>query len=208
MNDDLRINVGAGPNCKIPKGWINVDIRAFPGVDRVMDVTKEWPFTGVKYVYAEHFLEHLNLLDAVQFLVNAGNSLEVGGKIRLSTPNLKWVLVSHFDLKSSDREKIISDTLRTNRAFHGWGHRFLWCEDFLTFILESLGYGGVRYFNYGVSDDPNLNGLEQHGGFSVREGFPSVIIAEAKKGDQEITLPGSIKEKLIFEFSRHVSSGH
>ena len=49
-----RLHVGCGTEA-IP-GWINVDNRSLPGVDRVLDVTAGLPFSNLASIYAEHFL--------------------------------------------------------------------------------------------------------------------------------------------------------
>ena len=66
-NGIKKVQVGCGPH-NIMADWWNVDIRPFPGIDQVMDVTKPWPFNGLEYVYGEHFLEHLSLEGAIAFL--------------------------------------------------------------------------------------------------------------------------------------------
>ncbi|MGZ5494514.1 MAG: hypothetical protein ACXWHG_12990 [Thermoanaerobaculia bacterium] len=46
------------------------------------------------------------------------------GVLRLSTPNLDWVWASHYRrVLTSDQE--ILGAFGLNRAFRGWGHRFL-----------------------------------------------------------------------------------
>lgn len=78
------IQVGCGPK-NIFHDWWNVDIRQFAGIDEVNDVTQSWSWKDtLDYVYGEHFLEHLTITQAIDFLVEAGNALHVGGKIRLS----------------------------------------------------------------------------------------------------------------------------
>lgn len=203
-----RINVGAGPNCDLGEGWYNVDIRKFPGIHFVMDVTKEWSFKNLDYVYGEHFLEHLRLDHAIKFLEEAGNSLRVGGKIRLSTPCLEWVMLTHFRNGEVDEQTRIADTLKLNRGFHGWGHQFLWTKSFLKKVLESMGYINITFFGYGESDDFVFQNIERHGNYSVVSGEPSVIIVEATKGQQFIKLETTFMEYLYKDFLRHVVSGH
>jgi predicted SAM-dependent methyltransferase len=207
IKDVKRVNVGAGPNCMMPDGWINVDIRKFPNIDKVMDVTEDWEFRELEYVLGEHFLEHLSLSNAIKFLSNAGNSLKVGGKIRLSTPNLEWVVKTHFDLLGKDEEKLVNDTLKTNRAFHGWGHHFLWSNAFLMYVLEEMGYENIESFKYGHSNDPSLNGLEKHS-YYESGGYPCVIILEATKGNAKIEASKGLLEKINNEFIKFVDSGH
>ncbi len=65
----LKVHLGSGP--LILPGWVNVDNLPYPGVDRVLDVTKGLPFKNVDYVFAEHFIEHIPYPAAIdQFLYN------------------------------------------------------------------------------------------------------------------------------------------
>jgi predicted SAM-dependent methyltransferase len=202
-----RVNVGCGPHHRL-EGWLNVDVRPFSGVDRVIDATEPWPIPdgSVSYVYAEHFLEHLSIREAFDFLLHAGQALRRGGRIRLSTPNLEWVMASHFSLDDAPERR--RQTLVVNRAFYGWGHRFLWSRELLDHVLARTGFEDVEFFDYGQSDDPNLRGLERHGGYLVGAGRPSVVIVEAAKGNREIAVDPHLLDWVDEEFVRHVGAGH
>lgn len=74
-----KLQVGCGPNNIFPNWW-NVDIRMFPGIDEVMDVTKQWPYENcLDYIYGEHFLEHLTIDSAFGFLTSSNQALKKGG---------------------------------------------------------------------------------------------------------------------------------
>lgn len=202
-----KVHVGCGPHALL-EGWCNSDLRAFKGVDHVMDATQPWPFRELTHVFGEHFIEHLAIDKAIDFLVHAGTSLASGGRIRLSTPNLAWVVRTHFSLTLADEEQRLKETLDLNRAFHGWGHRFLWSEEMLTGVMAMVGYEDVELFAYGESDHPELAGLERHGGYSVVDGHPSVIIVEAVRGRQPIARQPGVDAWIDHEFLRHVRGGH
>jgi hypothetical protein len=202
-----KVHVGCGPHA-ILSDWWNVDIRKFSGIDEAIDATQPWPYTDLRYVYAEHFLEHLTIEQALLFLTHAGNSLRMGGVIRLSTPNLEWVIHTHFQTGKVDLNKRLMDTLRTNRAFHGWGHQFLYSQEMLEHLLFQLGYANIKFCNYGQSDHPDLTNIEKHGGFSVAGGFPSVIIVEAARGDHKFSTPDSLMAFLRENYLKQVASGH
>lgn len=202
-----RVHVGCGPQ-NIMEGWWNVDIRSFPGIDEVFDVREAWPWKDLEYVYGEHFIEHLDLSDALLFLENAGNSLAVGGIIRLSTPNLAWVIETHFHRESASAEERIRDTMVFNRAFYGWGHKFLFTRELIQAVLESMGFCDVNFPAYGESNVPDLRGLERHGGYSVDDGLPSVIISEAARCDRIVSIPDSLRKDLNDAFIKYVRSGH
>lgn len=202
-----KIHVGCGPH-NILEGWCNVDIRNFQGVDQVMDVTRCWPWKNVRYIFAEHFIEHLSLDNTLLFLVNAGNSLQDNGRIRLTTPSLEWVIKTHFSF--NDNEKCTMDeTLMINRAFHGWGHQFLYSKSFLFYLLERLGYCDILFFEYGESNDMQLKGLERHGHYSKESGFPNTwIIEAAKDGMKQICIPETLFNELENEYLKYIRSGH
>jgi predicted SAM-dependent methyltransferase len=203
-----KVHVGCGPHALL-EGWCNTDVRAFPGVDHVMDATQPWPFSGLTHVFGEHFIEHLEIDRAIDFLVHAGSSLAPGGRIRLSTPNLAWVMAAHaVHGDGVDVDERLENTLVLNRGFYGWGHRFLWTAEMLTGVMASLGYDQVELYDYGHSRDPELAGLERHGNHSVHDGLSSVIVAEGVRGAAPIARNASIAAWIDHEFLRHVRSGH
>ena len=203
-----KVHVGCGPHALL-EGWCNSDVRAFAGVDHVMDATGPWPFRDLTHVFGEHFIEHLEIDRAIDFLVHAGSSLAPGGRIRLSTPNLAWVMAAHvLHGDDIDVEQRLERTLALNRGFYGWGHRFLWTAEMLTGVMASLGYQQVELHEYGQSGDPELAGLERHGNYSVLDGLPSVIITEGVRGAAPIAHNPSIAAWIDHEFLRHVRSGH
>jgi len=208
INPIQRVQVGCGPHNILPDWW-NVDIRPFPGIDQVMDVTQPWPFEGLKYIYGEHFLEHLSLEGAVAFLNHSWNSLQVGGVIRLSTPSLEWVLSTHFNLSESNPDQRISSTFAMNRAFHGWGHQFLYSKEILASLLENLGWQNIEFCEYGKSNHLALVSLERHKGYVVTQGYPNVWIVEATRSQSRSSEKiESYHNFLKTSYIRYVNSGH
>src|SRR3954470_3552305 len=109
----LRLHIGCGPQHL--DGWVNVDLHPGPGVDRALDVRDGLPFTGAEVVYAEHFLEHLTLDEGLAFLRDSHRALAPGGVLRLSTPNLDWVVrTQYIEPYASDPRRA---ALRLNHGF-------------------------------------------------------------------------------------------
>lgn len=54
-----RLNLGCGVDVK--KGYINCDIIKYPGVERIVDITKKlpWKDNEVDEIFCSHVLEHL-----------------------------------------------------------------------------------------------------------------------------------------------------
>jgi predicted SAM-dependent methyltransferase len=203
-----KVHVGCGPKAHL-KGWWNTDLRSFPGVDQALDATQPWPWRDqLTHVYSEHFLEHLELERAVAFLVHAGNALKPGGRIRLSTPNLVWVMGCFMLGADVATERRLQDTLAINRAFHGWEHKFLWSEEMLAGLLGAMGFERIEPYAFGESDDPELRSIEQHANYLVSGDQPSVVILEAIRGSRPIALDPAIGAWMEHEFIRYVRDGH
>jgi len=185
--------------------WWNVDIRTFPGIDQVADVTEPWPWQTLDYVYGEHFLEHLPLDGAIRFLVQAADALGPAGRIRLSTPGLEWVWRTHLD-PSAPAPDVVAKTYRANRAFYGWGHRFLYSGPMLEHVLRGAGFTDVTFHGSGESDDPALRGLERHGGFELVDTWPSVWNVEATPGGARS--PETLLSEADHELERYRRAGH
>lgn len=178
--DPPRLHVGCG-RVRL-EGWLNLDIQDLPGVDQVVDVSRGLHFEGVEAVYAEHFLEHLDLDHAITFLCDVQRCLEPGGVLRLSTPNLDWVWETHYSTHS-DPELRRLQGLRLNRAFHGWRHRFLWNRPLLGDALVACGLRDLAWCRYGESEREAFRGLERHETYQDRPDLPHVLIVEAEKGE-------------------------
>jgi hypothetical protein len=177
MNLKLHIGCGTTP---LP-GWTNLDIAPYPGVDTVLDVRSGLPFENVAFIFAEHFIEHLTLAEGLAFMRECRRVLQDDGVLRLSTPNLDWVWLTHY--KSPDAmttQEQLFGCLEINRAFHGWGHRFLFNPGTLSAALRSSGFGTIAPQRYGESEVPELHGLERHEHHEDRPNAPSVIIVEAR----------------------------
>ncbi|MEO8349412.1 MAG: hypothetical protein ABI610_10910, partial [Acidobacteriota bacterium] len=132
----LRLHLGCG---QAPiAGWLNIDVQALPGVDQVLDVRDGLPFKNVTSIFGEHFLEHLELEEGLACLAECRRVLSNDGILRLSTPNLDWVYATHYRLGQWPEEgDAISDCFGLNRAFHGWGHRFLYNRPVLFAALRA-----------------------------------------------------------------------
>jgi predicted SAM-dependent methyltransferase len=176
--DPVKLHIGSGD--KRLEGWVNIDLQALPGVDVVADVTRGLDFQNVEAVFAEHFLEHLRVDDGLRFLAESFRVLKPGGAIRLSTPNLDWVWLTHYRPEAAAEEKV-EMAVRTNRAFHAWGHQFLWNREILSRALHASGFSSPEWCRYGESARPVFQGLERHETYGDTPELPHVLIAEAVK---------------------------
>lgn len=83
-----KLNIGAGshPNTLKRDGFINCDIFPGPGIDKVFDATKTWPFedNSIGAVRSNHVLEHLD--DYQGFFKEMHRCLIPGGVAVITVP--------------------------------------------------------------------------------------------------------------------------
>lgn len=227
----LRLHVGSGTERL--EGWVNVDLQPLVEVDVAADVTKTFPYAGVHRIFAEHFLEHLALDDALRFLVRCREALADDGRIRLSTPNLDWVWATQYRLPDSDpgeaadlspaarpladlspADRPLVDlsmrdaALALNRCFYAWGHQFLWNRATLAAALEAAGFVDLAWPAYGESDDPEFRGLERHETWDDAPELPHVLIVEAARGPARPERLAAFRQRAEEQFLRMLPTTH
>lgn len=174
-----KLHVGCGATHL--DGWINIDMFNGDAVDYVVDVRYGLPFRELSFVFAEHFLEHLPYRNAARFLRDCRAALAEDGVLRLSTPNLDWVYATQYHANQwSGPADAVRDCFWLNKAFHGWGHRFLYNRDTLRAILNDAGFARVHECVYGESGHPPLRGLERHEQWQDAPELSHVLIVEAR----------------------------
>lgn len=166
-----KLHVGSGPVHL--HGWINIDNRRYDAVDYVLDVRDGLPFRGLRFIFAEHFIEHLPYWESERFLRDCRAALAADGVLRLSTPNLDWVYATQYHGNE------VKDCFLLNASFRAWGHQFLYNEATLTALLHHAGFAKVEAKVYGQSEHPELRNLERHERSPDSPELPHVLVIEA-----------------------------
>lgn len=195
------LHIGSGD--RTLAGWLNIDIKPYPGVDVVSDVTQGLKFRDVPAVYAEHFLEHLPIDKALDFLTDVHRVLAPDGWLRLSTPNLDWVWMTHYRLEGTTEEKHTM-AFALNRAFRGWGHQFVWNPDLLDEALRCCGFHNLTRCRYGESSHDFFRNVEQHKPYADAAGVQHVIICEARKGPPQEARLAVLRDAVRESFLSHL----
>jgi predicted SAM-dependent methyltransferase len=173
----LKLQVGSGRN-GLP-GWLNTDVNATSGV-AFLDARKPLPFPSrtFDYVFSEHMIEHLDLKHGRALMGEMFRVLKPGGKLRLATPDLEFLIKLYGDDKTKTEaqryfirracEKFLpdtplqTDTMVINNAVRSWGHQFIYDFKTLRVVLEGWGFSDVVRRCVGESEDVHLRGLEHH----------------------------------------------
>ena len=170
-NEIKKLHIGAG-NRKI-NNWLNTDIGN-KTIMPVVDVTKKFPFdTGTfNYVFSEHMIEHINYQDGVKMLKESFRVLKSNGKIRISTPDLQFLI----DLYSKEKNQLQKDYIEwscknynltegsiievVNNYFQSWGHQFIYDKKTIENTLKAAGFTKVEFFKINESNSLELKDLE------------------------------------------------
>lgn len=197
-----KLNLGAG-HTPIP-GWINVDIIVDAMLrDQIffMNAIKKYPFKSgsVEYIFSEHMFEHLVYEDGMKMLAECYRVLVPGGKIRIATPDLKFLIDLYAVEKSALQKDYINyciekygmtppirmDTVVINQFLRKWGHQIVYDYKLLKKMLEDSGFIDIKKCLIAQSEDENLRGLERHGGV-IGDDFNALetLVVEASKSDK------------------------
>ena len=98
----LKLNLGCGTNAR--KGFVNIDFRPLPSVDRVFDLSSDeelYPPNTIDYIFAQDILEHFPQAETRRILESWVKMLKPGGVIEIQTPDIldvvKWAKESFGD---------------------------------------------------------------------------------------------------------------
>ena len=181
-HETKKLQIGSGRNAL--EGWLNTDINPVPGrrggPPVFLDARKRFPFKDAVFdtLYCEHLIEHLEYRQGLRMLRECFRVLKPGGKIRVSTPDFRFLIALYGPNKTELQKRYLSwavasflpetgtgkDVFVINNFFRAWGHKFIYDPQVLKEALESAGFAGVSPQEVGRSDDGNLSGLESHGG--------------------------------------------
>lgn len=169
-----KLHLGCGGN--LLSGWLNTDLEpGSPNIARV-DLTERLPFEDAcfDYMFSEHVIEHLSYSQGLGMLCECHRVLRPGGRIRISTPDLAF-LVGLYAAEKSDvqwryidwatasfirKAPVIADTFVINNFVRDWGHTFIYDEKVLRVSLYKAGFRAVTRCALNDSSDENLCNLE------------------------------------------------
>ena len=191
-----KLQIGAGDNSYA--GWLNTDIE--PSKDQAyLDASKPFPLpdSSFRYIFSEHVIEHLTYEQAVGMLKECHRVLSPGGTLRIATPNLMKFVGLFQEPPSEEMQRYMQRKQEwhvwprmpdpacyiLNSEMRWWGHQFVYTPKMLRATLDDSGFGEVREFRAGESDDPTLSGLEGRARWKYKDvnAYESMIFQAVRK---------------------------
>lgn len=201
-NKTIMLQLGCGP---FPlDGWLNTDLL-FNDKVAFMDAAKTYPLkdNSVDYIFTEHVFEHLTFAQQITMLSECNRVLKKGGKIRIATPNLDFLInlhkskgqlhkdyiknsiSNHYNLrgvKELFKEEDYNEVFVINNFFRDWGHQIVHNFSSLELILKTTGFTEISREEVGISKEKAYINIERHGR-QISDEFNKfeTVVVEARK---------------------------
>jgi predicted SAM-dependent methyltransferase len=171
------LHIGCGDH--LLDGWLNADLFPRSKLILHLDSTQPFPFNAdaFDYIFSEHMIEHVSYPHGLQMLAECHRVLKVNGKIRISTPSLRFLI----DLYRENRSPVQGDYIKwateqfvkaaprshptfvINNFVRDWGHQFIYDEEILSASLRQAGFSAVVRCELNDSHEQRLRNLENEG---------------------------------------------
>ncbi|BAQ63724.1 methyltransferase domain-containing protein [Geminocystis sp. NIES-3709] len=127
------------------------------------------------YAFSEHFIEHITIEQAIQWLKEIRRILKIGGVLRLSTPDLYLYVSGYLDNTQSFYKQHCDNLSKMgfknppqrkawmmNQIFRFWGHQWIYDFDEIKTIAVAAGFKtqDVLKYNFQQGSIPELFKLD------------------------------------------------
>ena len=174
-----KLQIGCGPN--LLPGWLNTDIKlnACKKGAVYMNAGELFPLpdASIDFVYSEHLFEHLTYSQAVNMLRECHRVMKRNGVIRISTPNLRFLLDLYQNPEAPQNKRFIkwsaeggaggeiipvSPVYVINKFHTTWGHKIIYDFETLTNLLKQNGFDVICRCELSQSKHKELTNVERH----------------------------------------------
>ncbi len=158
-----KLHLGSGS--RVCRGWTNIDL--YPGPSGyIWDLTEPLPLAAgsIRYIFSEHFIEHITRPQALALLTECRRVLEDDGVLRISTPDLRFLIEQYREGRLEEWGDVgWNPTTRcamVNEGLRLWGHNFIYDQCELTLLLRQAGFTRIEAATWHQSRHEPLRGLE------------------------------------------------
>jgi predicted SAM-dependent methyltransferase len=154
----MNLHLGCG-NVRLP-GFVNIDSRHLPAVDRVDNIRhlRSVPDGSVDLVYCSHVLEHFSRWDYPQVLATWHRVLRRGGVLRVAVPDFRAIVNRYID--THDLPDLIG-LLYGGQDYPENHHHYAWDIASLTHDLTAVGFTNVRRYDARATEYAHIHDCSQ-----------------------------------------------
>ena len=182
----VKLNIGASPIWRKPE-WMILDHKASENTDQYImgDATRvclDNNTCGI--IFCSHVFEHIPHYKIQKVLLEFSRIMEVGGVVRILTPDLRKVAKAYVDKDEQFFKEALEEdeNIRTDLGFGGmfmnfivspgqdtvlldrtmsefiggYAHVYSYDAEMLKILLEQVGFGEVQAMEFGKSRVPEL----------------------------------------------------
>lgn len=173
-SNEPKLNIGCGLH--LLSGWLNTDYSPQLPTVMYLDGRALFPFKAetFDYIFSEHVIEHISYWDGLNMLTECFRVLKRSGKIRISTPDLAFLIDLTKPNKSNLQRAYIKWAANTfipgapddnevfviNNFVRDWGHTFIYDENTLRAAMAGVGFKSITKRDQHESEDTALRNLE------------------------------------------------
>jgi len=169
-----KLQLGCGNN--LLPGWLNSDVEPVSPAVLTLNVTRPFPLPSeaFDFIFTEHMIEHLPFEVGSRMLQESHRVLRPGGRLRVSTPDLAFLVALHGTESTPLQGEYIQWSTRNqvtwaplpdggyviNNFVRAWGHCFIYDVRTLERSMRSAGFDQIQRCALNQSEAPELRGLE------------------------------------------------
>lgn len=169
-----KLHIGCGGNKH--SGWLNSDFEPIDDQVLFIDATETFPFQDEQFdfIYSEHVIEHLTYPDGINMLTECYRTLKQNGILRISTPDLSFLMELYRNDKSDLQMSYIKwatdtfipsapyydDIFVINNFYRDWGHKFIYNRKTLESAFQQCGFARITECKINESGEGALRNLE------------------------------------------------
>lgn len=183
-----KLQIGCGSN--LIDGWLNSDKTPLSSNVMHLNAARRFPFpdSTFSYVYSEHMIGSLSFEQAKVMLTECFRTLAQGGKIRIATLDIEFLVDLYRDrnpsglrlqymewFQAQTETQYVSGIFLFNNFAKLYGIEFVYDDPTLRDAMEAAGFSDVIRRDLNESDDAALRNLENENrmpdGFLRMESF-------------------------------------
>jgi predicted SAM-dependent methyltransferase len=169
-----KLHVGCADN--ILDGWLNTEYEFRAPLSVVyLDASKRFPMPSdsFDFAFSEHMIEHVPLEAAFTMLQECNRVLKPGGRVRISTPPLEYLVKLLVSPVKEDEDYLIfhrqewspetpvfTPAVAVADYYRQWGHQFVYDEPTLRALMTKAGFVSIEKLALNESSAPELRNLE------------------------------------------------